>query len=242
MAKDLGACAICGAPAVRLLQRDWWGREPFCRACANWMTEAMAKERELLLRYAATLRARSRAEHPALLRDALRLARQESTRDRDGWFRRRMYLLAACLHLQAGNTEEIVRLDRRRLRTGRLQPPEILVVETDLAHGLAQLGRGRLATRRLIRAILAHGRAAWHDAVSAFFTLVRIAPEIPARHEAELREILLESARRDRAGKRVLAATARLPLRDAVLLVREDLVRPHGSRGAKDRLTPPERS
>ncbi len=78
--------------------------------------------------------------------------------------------------------------------------------------------------------------------MSAFFTLVRIAPEIPARHEAELREILLESARRDRAGKRVLAATARLPLRDAVLLVREDLVRPHGSRGAKDRLTPPERS
>lgn len=241
MAKDLGACAICGAPAVRLLQRDWWGREPFCRACANWMTEAMAKERELLLRYAATLRARSRAEHPALLRDALRLARQESTRDRDGWFRRRMYSLAVCLHLHAENTEEIVRLHRRSLRTGRLQPPEILPIETDLAHGLAQLGRGRPAAR-LIRAILAHGRAAWHDAVSAFFTLVRIAPEIRTRREPELREILFEGARRGRAGKRVLAAAARLPLRDAVLLVREDLVRPHRSRGAKDRLTPPERS
>lgn len=240
MVKDLGACAICGEPAVRRLQRDWWGREPFCRACADWMTEAMAKERELLLRYAATLRARSTAEHPALLRDALRMARQLRTRDRDGWFRRRMYSLAACLHLQAGNTAEIVRLDRRRLRTGRLQPPEILTVEADLAHGLAQLGRGRPAAR-LIRAILTHGRAAWHDAVSAFFTLVRIAPEIPARHEAELREILLEGARRDRAGKRVLAAAARLPLRDAVLLVRQDLVRPHGSRGAKDRLTPPNR-
>ena len=142
MAKDLRACAICGEPAVRRLQRDWWGREPFCRACVNWMAEAMAKERELLL----------------------------------------------------------------------------------------------------IRAILAHGRAAWHDAVSAFFTLARIAPEIRTRREAELREILFEAARRDRAGKRALAAAARLPLRDAVLLLRQDLVRPHGSRGAKDRLTPPART